>query len=231
MNGSVADQHDTPPSPAYDASVFVPRFPRGLLRDLAADALLPWIAVQVLTRGWGVSTPAAVAVAAAFPAAWIAVNWARRRRLDLIGLVILVTLVGAIAVVLTTGDVRFVLLKAAPGAALFGLACLVSLAARRPLMFFVARQFTAGDDPARLAAWNERVGIAAFRRAMRLLTLVWGLAFLGKAILWGAAALLLPTNAALIVIPTLGFGILGALFAWTIAFARRRSAQGQGAAA
>jgi hypothetical protein len=30
-------------------------------------------------------------------------------------------------------------------------------------------------------------------------------------------------NAALIVIPVLGFGVLGALFAWTIAFARRRS--------
>jgi hypothetical protein len=58
---------------------------------------------------------------------------------------------------------------------------------------------------------------------MRLLTLVWGLAFLAKSALWAAAALLLPFDAALIVIPILGFGILGALFAWTIAFARRRA--------
>jgi hypothetical protein len=210
---------------AYDPGTFVPRFPPGLLRNLVVDAALPWVMVQVLTRGPGWSTAAAVAAGAVFPAVSVLVNFVRRRRVEWIGLIILVTMIGAIAIMLTTGNPRLVLLKPVPGAALFGLACLVSLPARRPLMFFVARQFTAGDDPAKRTAWDARIDSAGFRRAMRLLTLVWGLAFLAKTGLWTAAALLLPINAALIVIPALGFGVLGALFAWTIAFARRRAGE------
>jgi hypothetical protein len=211
------------PAPTYDPGTFVPRFPAGLRRALVIDAVLPWIAVQVLTHQLDWPTAQAVAVAAAFPAVSVIANILRRRRIEWIGLIILVTLAGAVAVALSTGDARLALLKAVPGAVLFGVACLLSLAMRRPLMFFVSRQFTAGDDPARLAAWNKRVDDRGFRRAMRLLTTVWGLTFLVKAALWTGAALLLPVNAALIVIPVLGFGTLGALFAWTIAFARRRS--------
>ena len=211
------------PTQTYDPGTFVPRFPPGLRRALVIDAALPWIAVQLLTHQFGWPTAQAVAAAAAFPALSVIANFLRRRRVEWIGLIILVTLAGAVAVALTTGDARLALLKAAPGAVLFGLACLASLPARRPLMFFISRQFTAGDDPAKLAAWNARVDIPGFRHAMRVLTSVWGLAFLVKAALWTAAALLLPVSAALIVIPVLGFGMLGGLFAWTIAFARRRS--------
>ncbi|HEY1795544.1 MAG TPA: VC0807 family protein [Stellaceae bacterium] len=211
------------PAPSYDPATFVPRFPPGLRRALVIDAALPWLAVQVLTRGQGWPVASAVAAAAAFPAMSVVANFLRGRRIEWIGLIMLVGLAGAVAVALSTGDARLALLKAVPGAALFGAACLASLGLRRPLMFFVARQFTAGDDPAKLAAWNGRLDSPGFRRAMRLLTLVWGLAFLAKAGLWTGAALLLTTDAALIVIPVLGFATLGALFAWTIAFARRRS--------
>jgi hypothetical protein len=211
------------PAPSYDPGTFVPRFPAGLRRALIIDAALPWVAVQLLTHGQGWPMAQAVAAAAAFPAVSVIANFLRRRRVEWIGLIILVTLAGAVAVALSTGDARLALLKAVPGAGLFGVACLASIGMRRPLMFFIARQFTAGDDPVKLAAWNERLDSAGFRRAMRLLTSVWGLAFLVKAVLWTGAALFLPINAALIVIPVLGFGILGALFAWTIAFARRRS--------
>lgn len=222
-NAVATDEH---PMPSYDAGTFVPSFPAGLRRALIIDAALPWVAVQILTRGQGWPMATAVAVAAAFPALSVIANVLRRRRIEWIGLIILVTLTGAIAVTLSTGDARLALLKAAPGAALFGVACLASLGLRRPLMFFVARQFTAGDDPAKLAAWNERLGSAGFRRGMRVLTLVWGLAFLAKAALWTGAALLLPIDAALIVIPVLGLTVLGGLFAWTIAFARRRAGAG-----
>jgi hypothetical protein len=92
-------------------------------------------------------------------------------------------------------------------------------------MFFLARQFTAGDDPAKIAAWNSRVEIAGFRRAMRVLTAVWGLAFLAKAALWTASALLLSPMAALLSGPAIGLGAFAALMAWTIAYARRGAAR------
>ena len=202
-------------------SALVPSFPRGLLRNLAVDMALPWIAVQLLTRVWDVSIVSAIAIAAVFPAASIVIGGLRRRRLDFIGALVLVTLAGGVALSLVTQDVRFALMRAVPGATLFAAACLVSLPARRPLMFFFARQFTAGDDPAKLAAWNARVDIAGFRHAMRVLTAVWGLAFLAKAALWAASALLLVPTAALLSGPVIGLGAFGALMAWTIAYARR----------
>jgi hypothetical protein len=209
--------------PASDT--FIPGFPRGLVRNLIVDMALPWIAVQVLTQVWGLSTVAAIAIAALFPAASIAIGALRRRRLDFIGVLVLVTLIGGVAVSLATQDVRFALMRAVPGATLFAVACLASLPARRPLMFFLARQFTAGDDPAKIAAWNSRVEIAGFRRAMRLLTAVWGLAFLAKAALWTASALLLSPMAALLSGPAIGLGAFAALMAWTIAYARRGAAR------
>ncbi len=93
-------------------------------------------------------------------------------------------------------------------------------------MFFVARQFTAGDDPAKAAAWTARLASSVgFRRAMRVLTLVWGLAFLAKAALWTVAALVLPAAAASLTGPLLGIGTFGLLMAWTIAYARRGAAR------
>ena len=207
------------------AGTFVPGFPRGLLRNLAVDVALPWIAVLLLTRFGGFSTVAAIAIAALFPAASVVIGALRRRRLDFIGALVLLTLVGGVALSFATNDVHFALMRAVPGATLFAVACFVTLPARRPLMFFFARQVTAGDDPAKIAAWNARVEIAGFRHAMRVLTLVWGLAFLAKAALWTASALLLSPTVALLSGPAIGFGAFGLLMLWTIAYARRGAAR------
>jgi hypothetical protein len=106
--------------------------------------------------------------------------------------------------------------------ALFRLACLLSLRRELPLVFFVGRQFTAGDE-ARTQAWTARLQNAGFRRSMRLLTIVWGLAALVEATLGIAAAFLLPPGMALVVEPMLGIGTVAALLTWTTAYARRRT--------
>lgn len=207
-------------------NIFVPSFPRGVVRTLALDVVLPWLAVQFLTRALGFSDLTAVAVAAAFPAASVAGAALRRRRVELIGVMVLVVLLSGLAAAFAMHDVRYLSMRAVPGAVLIGAACLASLMTRAPLMFFVARQFTAGDDPQKLAAWTERLENSGdFRRAMRVLTAVWGIAFLAKAALWTAAALLLPTAAALLTGPAIGFGAFALLMAWTVAYARRGAAR------
>jgi hypothetical protein len=132
-----------PGKPAYQATGPAPR---GLARSLVIDVAMPWIAVQLLQRVWGVPTVPAFAVAAIFPATSILLSWVRHRRPEYIGIGVLVTILSGIAVALLTNDVRFAVLKGAPAFALFGLACLLSLRRERPLMFFVGRQFTSGDD-------------------------------------------------------------------------------------
>lgn len=223
MNSVIDD--DAYPAPTNAAATFVPSFPKGLLRNLTIDLALPWIAVQLLPQLLGVSGLGALALAALFPAASVLVHWRRRWRADVIGVTVLVTLLCGIALALVTQDIRFALLKPAIGAALFGLVCLATLPRKAPLMFFFARQFTAGNDAAKYAAWTARLESAGFRRGMRVLTTVWGLAALAKAALWTGIVLYLPPSAAMVAGPLLGVGAFAALMVWTIAFARRGAAR------
>src|SRR5215469_16385283 len=108
---TVADREHQQPLPSDPAATFVPRLPAGLLRNIAIDVALPWATIQLLTRAEGMSSAAAVAIAALFPVVSVVAGWRRRRRIDFIGLLVLVTLAGAIAVTLATQDVRYTLLK------------------------------------------------------------------------------------------------------------------------
>lgn len=189
-------------------------------RILLLDIALPVLAVVLLERQ-GVAPLAAYAAAALFPAFSLASAWLRRRSVDPVGLGVLLGFGCALVLGVVTSDPRFALMRAAPAFALFGIACFVSLATARPLMFYVARAFNTEGDPARVALWNRRLAeVPRFQRAMRLLTTVWGGGALAHAGVVVAAVLLLPAPVALIVDPAVAFVILAALLAWTRALQR-----------
>ncbi|HSZ91066.1 MAG TPA: VC0807 family protein [Acetobacteraceae bacterium] len=195
--------------------------PRSALRRIVLlDIVLPFLAVVILLRN-DVGPLTAYAAASLFPASSIVVSWLERHRFDPIGLGVLAGLASALLIAALTGDPRFGLVRAVPAFAVFGLACFVSLATRRPLMFFVARAFAAGGDAERIAAWNARLAVPAFRHVMRRLTVVWGAGTLTHATLGVAVAFLLPASVALIVEPMMAMAILAALLAWTRAVQRR----------
>lgn len=192
------------------------------LRNVVVDAALPWVVVQLCERLWAAPEPLAFALASLFPAASVALSWARRRSVDVVGVAVLLILACGAAVTLATGDVRFALLKAAPVFGLFGVAALATAGSSRPLMFFVMRQLIAGGDGAIAAAWTARLRDAGFRRTMQRLTLVWGVACLAEACLGTAAALLLAPQSALVAEPVLGLGTAAGLLAWSTRYLRRR---------
>ena len=194
---------------------------RHLLRNLFVDVALPWIAVQLLERVWHLPAVPAFAIAALISVAAVAYAWTRGRRIDVIGIAVAITIAGGIGLALLTDDVRFTLVRAAPGFVLFGAACLISLAAETPLMFYVARQFNAGGDAERARIFTERLSIERFRRAMRTITIVWGFACLAEAIAGVSAAFVLQPELALLIEPILGLGTVALLLAWTFRFARR----------
>ena len=199
--------------------------PSRLARTLVVDAVLPWLAVQLLTR-LGVAEVTAFTAAAAFPAASVLLEAWRHRRLELIGVAVLLALGGGIAMMLLVDDVRFAVVKAAPAYGLFGLACLLSLPRQRPLMFFVGRHFSTGGDLAQRVAWDQRLAQPGFRSAMRRLTAVWGIACLLEAGLGVWAAVVLPPSTALVLEPILGLGTIAGLLFWTVRFAQARRARG-----
>ncbi len=105
-----------------------------LVPSLAANFMLPVVA-YALVRPQVDSDATALVVAALFPAAWTVGRLVRRHRLDPLGVVSLTSLGAALLFTLASGGNPLLLkVQEAPVTGAFGLALLVSVAARRPLL-------------------------------------------------------------------------------------------------
>ena len=181
---------------------------------LVFDVATPVIVFFLLT-GYGVSTLWALVAGGLSPAINNLRVWAKSRRLEPVGIIVMTFLAIGTATSLITGSVFFALIKASFLTAIFGLICLGSLLAERPLMFYVTRQFVAGDDPVRLEWWNGLWQYPHFRGAQRLVTAVWGVAYLVEAVLRVGFALFLSPAQVVTISHVMAFAVLVALIAWT----------------
>jgi intracellular septation protein A len=185
-----------------------------LLPTLVFDVAMPIIAFNVLTR-YGVSTLWALIAGGLFPASNNLRVWATSRRLEPLGIIVMTFLVIGTAASLISGSVFFALVKESFLTASFGLICLGSLLTDRPLMFYINRQFVAGDDSVRLEWWNSLWQYPNFRAAQRLVTAVWGVTYLAEAFLRVGFALLLAPAKVATISPLMAFGVMVVLIAWT----------------
>jgi intracellular septation protein A len=204
----MADPMAIDPEPAGDFS-FTQMIP-----TLVFDVAMPIVVFNVLTR-YGVSTLWALVAGGLFPAINNLRVWATSRRLEPLGLIVMAFLVVGTAATLISGSVFFALIKESFLTATFGLICLGSLLAERPLMFYINRQFVAGDDPVRLEWWKGLWEFPSFRAAQRLVTAVWGIAYLIEALVRVGFALVLPPAQVVAISPVMAFGVMIVLIAWT----------------
>ena len=114
-----------------------------MLPTLVFDVAMPIVAFNVLT-GYGVSKLWALAAGGLFPAINNLRSWAKSRRLEPLGIIVMAFLAIGTATSLISGSVFFALIKELFLTAAFGLICLGSLLLERPLMFYIIRQFVAG---------------------------------------------------------------------------------------
>jgi intracellular septation protein A len=185
-----------------------------MLPTLVVDVAMPIVAFNLLTH-YGVSTLWALAAGGLFPALNNLRVWARSRRLEPLGIIVMTFLVIGTALSLISGSVFFALIKESFLTATFGFICLGSLRAERPLMFYINRQFVAGDDPAKLEWWNGLWQYPQFRAAQRTVTSVWGVVYLAEAILRVAFAMFLSPAEVVTVSPIMAFGVTIVLIIWT----------------
>jgi hypothetical protein len=185
-----------------------------MLPTLLLDVALP-LAVFFALTAYGVSTLMALVLAGLSPAVNNLRVWLKSRRLEPLGLIVIAFMaVGAIAS-LISGNVFFALIKESFLTATFGLICLGSLLAERPLLFYINRQFVAGDDAALIAWWNRLWQIEGFRKAQRLITAVWGVVYLIEALVRVGLALVLTPAQVIAISHVMAFGVLILLILWT----------------
>ncbi|MFE0583399.1 MULTISPECIES: VC0807 family protein [unclassified Streptomyces] len=203
----------------------------GWILTIGLNVVAPIITYnQLRDHGW--SEFAALLLSGAWPVVDSAISLAWRRKLDEFAVVTLVFLV-ITAVVSLTGahSARALLIKDSGVTGLFGLLCLATLLAPRPLMFYFGRTFATDGTPASTAWWNGLWQYEGFRRTMIVMTTVWGVAYLFEAGVRIALAYLLDTDTMVVVSPIMIYTVLGCLAVWTALYGKRSRAEGERRAA
>lgn len=170
----------------------------------------------------------ALMIAGVPAAAWVAWQWVRRRRIDPIGAIVLFGFLAGLLVSAALGGSAFVLkVRDSAFTGLFGLVCLGSLWAARPLMFFIGRALSAGDDPAKLALYEQLWTMPTAPRTFGIITAAWGTGLIAEAAARVLLAVALPTGPFLALSPVLSGVVIGGLFAFTVWFSKRARRLGE----
>lgn len=201
------------------------------LRDVApgviGGAVIP-LAVYYSVRHHVHGDATALMIAGAPAAAWVTVEWARKHRLDPIGCITLFGFVAGVTASLLLGGSAFVLkVRDSAFTCLFGVVCLASLTRSRPLMFFVGRALSAGDNPEKVQAYEQLWTMPTAPRTFRIITAIWGAGLLVEGSARVALAAVLPTGTFLAVSPILAAVMIGGMFAFTVWFSQRARQRGE----
>ncbi|MFK0226833.1 VC0807 family protein [Streptomyces sp. NPDC090303] len=199
----------------------------GWVLTIGLNVVAPILTYNTLTQDHGWSEFSALLLSGAWPVLDTAVMAAWRRKIDEFAMVTLVFLV-ITAVVSLVGPhtARALLVKDSAVTGLFGLLCLGTLLAPRPLMFYFGRKFATDGTPGSTAWWNGMWQYEGFRSTMRTMTLVWGVAYVAEALVRVALAYVLSTRTMVTLSPVMIYSVLGVLGVWTAWFGKRRAAEG-----
>jgi hypothetical protein len=199
------------------------------LPSLIWGAALP-IGVYFLVRSHVHTDAAALIVAGCFSAGWIVLQFIRQRKVDAVGVIVLLGfVVGVVSSTLLGGNAYVLKVRDAFFTALFGVACIVTVFTHdRPTLFYVSRYLSAGNDPEKVTAFDRLHELPVGRRTFRVLSVVWGIGLVVEATFRLTLADLLPTGTFLAVSPFITASVIGTLFAFTALYTRRM--QGEAAA-
>ena len=182
--------------------------------DIAGPLVVFWLA-----RAGGVPVVWALVLSGLPPLLMVGWDWVQRRTLDVVGGVVLGGIVLSIALAFLSADPRVVLLEGVALTAAFGAVCLVSVRARRPLVFHFAQAFYGGPH-ARAGQELDRT-YAAYGEARsfwRTLTVVWGVVYLVESAARVVVIFVAATSTALLVNRLLPWCVYAVLligsFAW-----------------
>ena len=151
--------------------------------SILINGVAPYVIYFVLHHQFQVAELPALLATSIPPLLDALVGIVRWRRIDFLAGFMLFTIGLAVALVALGGDPRLYLIRESFITAGIGLAFIVSNPLPRPLGFFFARYFMAGNEQARVVWVNDRwQGSAGFRQAIRFSNVIWGLGLVLEAL-------------------------------------------------
>jgi hypothetical protein len=193
-----------------------------LLRDIGVNAVLPYATYLVLSYQ-GVATVQALAAGTVFPIAAIILGFVRERRVQALGMIVLVATVASILAALYFTSPFLALAKGSLFTGSLGVVFLASLFVRRPLVFHLAN--LGGDAADRQQAETLWETVPRYRRLMRSITAVWAAALLVEASLRLILIPLVPVALFLPLSEAMWIGCLALMIAWSWRYGARQMDQ------
>jgi hypothetical protein len=180
--------------------------------ELFVNIGAPWLVYTLLAPRYGDFW--ALVASAAPPTLWSLYELARYRVLDALSLLVL----GGIALSLLAmglgGSPRMLLVRENIFSVPIGLAFLLSLGLRRPLIYYLATATMARNSGERLAEFEANWQRPHVLRGLRIMSLVWGLGLVAQGVFLSWAAWTWPIATYLLVSPAIGYGAIGAMALW-----------------
>jgi hypothetical protein len=112
------------------------------------------------------------------PIAGIVLNGVKKRRVDIIGVIVLLGLAASIAGAVFGGGQRLLLLRESMSTGAIGLALFISPIFPKPIGYYVIRHFIAAHENAHGLCFERLYESRIFRLMLRDLTLFWGILLL-----------------------------------------------------
>jgi len=192
----------------------------GWLATILLNIAFPIVTYSVLT-GHGLGQVPALLLGGIGPAVELAINLIRARRVDEFSIIVLIFLAIGVISALAFNTPRLVLIKESAGTGLFGVVLLASLLAPRPLMFYFGRRFATNGIPERIEYWNGLWQYPGFRRAQRILTLIWGATLTLTAGICIALVFVLSVSTMVVITNVVPYAVIALLVIGTMTYGRR----------
>jgi len=168
---------------------------RPALLLVGLDVAVPVGTYYLLRNAAGLSEFAALAWSSVYPAVRAGWGLVWERVVNAFAVLILLVNVTSMVLGLLSGDARMMLVRESAIGSVIGIGVLVSVALGKPMMTSVMKSWLIRGQEAREAAWERLMeGSAAFRRAERRYSLVWGGALLGECVVRVIGAYALPVD-------------------------------------
>ena len=217
--GNVINHSDTPPASAAPRSGFY----RNLLWSTVFDAVCPYLVYRFASPH--MSQASALCWTLVPPAFSNAVTLLRKRRLDIVGVIVILGTAAGLMLFLFGGSPRLMLVRESFITGIVGLVFLGSLLFHRPFCYYVARQFITNNDPERVARFDRQYDQSKYKFGMPQMTVVWGVVLVGEAVLRTIMALYMPISLFLAVYNFLFIGIYAVAMVWSYFYGYRMYAR------
>jgi hypothetical protein len=192
---------------------------------LALNIVAPYILYGILTgHSVGMAAVPALMLTSVCSLLDLGIYFLLHRKLDEFAIFTLAVLALGVLSMVAYNSTKAIFLKDSLLTGLIGLGYLGTLLLSRPAMFYFGRKFATDGTPAGVAYWNGLWQYEGFRRGQRLLTVIWGVAFLVESGLRIALTYVLSTHTMLLVTNILPYAFIGGLVYFTIVYGKRRGA-------